>query len=234
MVLTAKGDILLEYAKKILALNDECISRINGEIMKSTVKIGIPAEIALSVFPQILGTFSALHKNVTLNVSCDLSCELVRNIELMNLDIVLAIHNNEHSSMLRRVWKEAVVWVMSKNFVLNTDAKIPLVLFPNGCRYRSRILSALAKNKLDSEIIYCSHNLPSNQVAIESGLGISALTVSCVPETMKMISHNDILPRLENVEIGLYYNPETSTTAVNELAKEITEILDANISDNQL
>ena len=55
---TPQGEIVLEYAKQIVALNDECVGRLDGGILTGTIRVGIPSDFALSFLPQLLGRFS--------------------------------------------------------------------------------------------------------------------------------------------------------------------------------
>ena len=49
--LTPQGEIVLEYAKQIVALNDECVGRLDGGILTGTIRVGIPSEPLMHVAP---------------------------------------------------------------------------------------------------------------------------------------------------------------------------------------
>ena len=71
--LTPQGEIVLEYAKQIVALNDECVGRLDGGILTGTIRVGIPSDFALSFLPQLLGRFSETNPDIALDVTCELS-----------------------------------------------------------------------------------------------------------------------------------------------------------------
>ena len=56
--LTAEGSALLEYARRILMLNDEAITYLVKPEVSGRLKIGIPHEFTMSILPQLVGAFS--------------------------------------------------------------------------------------------------------------------------------------------------------------------------------
>ena len=64
--LTPQGEIVLEYAKQMVALNDECVGRLDGGILTGTIRVGIPSDFALSFLPRLLGRFSESNPDIAL------------------------------------------------------------------------------------------------------------------------------------------------------------------------
>ena len=98
--LTPQGEIVLEYAKQIVALNDECVGRLDGGILTGTIRVGIPSDFALSFLPQLLGRFSEDHPDVALDVTCELSRDLIAGLARNEFDIVLAVHDDTPTAPL--------------------------------------------------------------------------------------------------------------------------------------
>ena len=81
MFLTQQGEILYDYARQIVGLNDECVNRLDGNVLMGTIRIGIPSDFAITFLPRILGRFTEANPNIALDVKCDLSAELTRMID---------------------------------------------------------------------------------------------------------------------------------------------------------
>lgn len=75
--LTDQGNILLDYGRRILMLNDEAVGSLFQPKVAGCVRLGAPHEYTASLLPVILGKFAQSHAKVTLEVTCDLSKNLL-------------------------------------------------------------------------------------------------------------------------------------------------------------
>jgi len=64
LVLTAAGEILLAYARRILDLNDEGVAALRGVAINGVVRFGLPGDFAETWLPAALGRFKRAHKMV--------------------------------------------------------------------------------------------------------------------------------------------------------------------------
>lgn len=228
--LTPQGEIVLEYAKQIVALNDECVGRLDGGILTGTIRVGIPSDFALSFLPQLLGRFSESHPDVALDVTCELSRDLIAGLGRSEFDIVLAVHDDTPTAPLTDLWREPIARVGGQIHDLRAKRPLPLVLFPDGCQYRLRILSALRRQDIPYKVIYSSSNLAGNQAAIESGLGLTAISQSTVPPTLSPLPPCPELPALDDFDIGLFWNPAGATGAIRALTAAMVDVLDRRLT----
>ena len=228
--LTPQGGIVLEYAKQIVALNDECVGRLDGGILTGTIRVGIPSDYALSFLPQLLGRFSETHPDVALDVTCELSRDLIGGLTRHTFDIILAVHDDRTTAHMTDQWREPMAWVGCRDHDLRARRPLPLVLFPDGCQYRLRVLSALQRRDIPYRIVYSSSNLAGNQAAIESGLGLTAISTRTVPPSLCALPPCRELPALDDFDIGLFWRPAGATGAIRTLAAAIVEVLDRELS----
>ena len=100
------------------------------------------------------------------------------------------------------VLEDDVVWVGDANrpFV---GENIPLVLAPDGCMYRSRVIDELKQQTRSWKISYTNADLSGLVAAIQQGLGITALARSSMPENLTVLKDNR-LPHLGKVNICLF------------------------------
>ena len=226
---TPQGEIVLEYAKRMMALNDECVGRLDGGILTGTIRVGIPSDFALSFLPQLLGRFSETHPDIALDVTCELSRDLIAGLVRNEFDIVLAVHDDTPAAPLTDLWREPTAWVGSQIHDLRAKRPLPLVLFPDGCQYRLRVLTALRRQDIPYNIVYSSSNLAGNQAAIESGLGLTAISTSTVPPTLRALPPCPELPALDDFDFGLFWNPNGATGAMRALAAAMVRVLDGKL-----
>ena len=93
MKLTQQGEILADYASKLVKLNIECIDRLDGNVLTGKIKIGLPSDFAAILLPGILSQFTREYPNIEIDVKCDLSIELKRKIDNRDYDLVLALND---------------------------------------------------------------------------------------------------------------------------------------------
>ena len=217
-----------------MALNDECVGRLDGGILTGTIRVGIPSDYALSFLPQLLGRFSESHPDVALDVTCELSRDLISGLTQNGFDIVLAVHDDRSTAHMTDQWREPMAWVGSQAHDLRARRPLPLVLFPDGRPYRLRVLSALQRRDIPYRIVYSSSNLAGNQAAIESGLGLTAISTSTVPPSLHALPPCAELPALDDFDIGLFWRPGGATGAIRALAAAIVGVLDRELSRSEI
>lgn len=68
IALTASGEQLLAYARRMVALNDEVIGRLTDQAFEGEVKLGIPHDIVYPVIPRVLQRFNAMYPRVNVHL----------------------------------------------------------------------------------------------------------------------------------------------------------------------
>lgn len=200
--LTHDGDVLLAYANRMLQINDEALTRIIEPKLEGKVRLGAPEDFATTHLPSILGEFARTHPLVALEVTCDLTMNLMQRFRNEELD--LALLKREPTVRLAgiRVWREPLVWVACDGFVVNARETIPLVVSPEPCVYRKRATQALKVAKRTFRIAYTCGSLAGNLAAVKSGLGISVLPKEMIPHDLHALNSRH-LPDLRDTEIAL-------------------------------
>lgn len=229
LALTQTGVLLIGYAKKMLDLNDECIGFLEGKALGGVIRIGIPSDFAITLLPIALGRFSLDFPDVSLDVTCRLSSDLIQMIDSGDLDIVVALDDLKKSRYLQYFWSDPVSWVGRVSQQLHKLRPIPIVLFRRQCVYRSNILRTLAIHEIPYRIAFSSESMAANQSAIEAGLGLTALSRHSIPPAMQPLPPVPELPDLPNVDVCLFWNSRGATKATRELAEFLRGILVARL-----
>lgn len=200
--LTHDGEMLLAYANRMLALNDEVLAHMIEPQLAGKVRLGAPEDFATTHLPVILGEFARTHPLVSLEVTCDLTLNLMEQFRQEQLDIALLKREPTVRLAGIRVWREPLVWVASDGFTLDERETIPLVVSPEPCVYRKRATEALTRVKRSFRIAYTCGSLAGNLAAVKSGLGVSVLPKEMVPPDLHVMTSR-LLPDLRDTEIAL-------------------------------
>jgi len=217
--LTEEGETLAIYARKILDLAREAGERINRPLPVGAVRIGIPEDFAGRQLPFVLRQFAARYPAVRVEVTSAVSSELLRGLTNGALDLALARCQRKDGSSA--VWQEPLVWVGARDFTLEKQRPLPLVMFPNGCLYRPLVLERLRKSAIPSKIVYTSTSLAGVQAAVLAGLGITVLAESNVLREFKVLTKQNGLPPLPTTRISIYWGKGQRSEAAIEMAEFI-------------
>ncbi len=219
--LTEAGQRLFDYARQMLSLNDEAVARLIRPKVSGNVHLGIPNEFAASFLPSILRHFAQAHPEVTIQVTCDLSVNLLSRLGDGEFDLVLALHDRLATDSSGCAWMEDVVWVGAQGGSFGRDGPVPLIVAPEGCVYRARVIRSLDAMGQSWRIVYTSPNFSGIRAGVAAGLGITAVARSTVADGLKILGAQHRLPRLPDVEMGLHYDPARISSAVYRLVEHI-------------
>ena len=219
---TSDGDRLVEYARRIATMNDEAVSAFTRPELTGTLRFGTPDDYADRFLPEILARFSRTHPLVTVDVECVSSTELFERTKRGEMELALVtfgcdIVTNEP------VRREPLVWVTSAKHNVHMLDVLPLAS-PH-CEWRKAALQALDSQKRKYRIAYSSSNSNAINAAVQTGLAVGAVPELCVRPGMRVLTERDGFPPLGTFDIGLVRKPGRPSSAVEALARHVTESL---------
>lgn len=218
--LTKEGEILLHYARRILALGEEARSRIARSGLEGIVRIGTSDDYATLLLPDILRSFSHSHARVQVEVICGNGVDIERKLRDGLVDIALVARRGDvPAHQLLRV--ERLVWIAAADFPLSGASPIPLAVFPDGCVCRGAMADALAAVDLDWRIAFSSDNIGAIHATVRSGMAITAVEESLVPSDVRRLGRAEGFPELAPVSLALMITPANTAPALDALADEI-------------
>lgn len=223
--LSPSGDSLLGYARQILALNDLALAQLTDSPVSGKIRFGIPSEFASSLMPKILGRFSKAYPNISLEITCALSRQLLADKQRQRYDLILALHNDPRDTLNELVMVDELVWVGGQSTLLQSGRALPLVVAPEGCIYRQRGLERLRQIGRKWQISYTNPDLNGIQTAIQQGLGITVLAKSTIPESLFALASSAELPELGQIGISLIEPENTGSHAVDRLSEFVRSSL---------
>jgi DNA-binding transcriptional LysR family regulator len=229
---TEEGERLLSYARRILALAEEARDVLARPAPDGIVRLGIPEDFAAYRLAQVLSKFARSRPGLRLDVRCDLSVRLRRDLARGEFDVALVKRDagDEGESGALAAWPEQLRWVTSNRFPVNNDRDpLPLAVFEQGCLYRKRAIHALEAAGRTWRIAYTSPNLAGIQAAVSVGLGISILPHVAVLADHRVLGRKDGFAKLSNTEMALIIHPDASpaTRRLADLLADFCKAFDA-------
>ncbi|MBB1629169.1 LysR substrate-binding domain-containing protein [Achromobacter sp. UMC71] len=178
---TEDGELMLTYARKLLAMADEAELVLSAPRGAQVIRLGVPEDFDVSRLTALLAGFAASHPEIRLETGSGMSTDLKARLAAGDLDLAL-IKREPGDGPCLAAWPERLAWVGDKRLLLGREP-VPLVLFPQGCIYRKRMIYALESAGRPWRAAYHSQSLAGVQAAVAAGLGVSLLPAfACLPE----------------------------------------------------
>ena len=225
--LTSDGLTLLNYARRILKLNEEAVSLLKKPELSGWISIGLPDDYTTRFLPEILAGFSRAHPRVQVQVISESSSRLRERMQKRELDLAMTtspLSEAEDGLLLR---EDPTVWVTSVRHCQHEESPLPLALFPGDCYCRQWALAALDKAGIHYRIAYTCQSIMGIQAAVCAGLAVTVISQSIIPEGMRRLAEEEGFPALPYAAFRLHRNPETQHNCiVDSLARHIARSFD--------
>ncbi|GAC13270.1 LysR family transcriptional regulator [Aliiglaciecola lipolytica] len=221
LTLTLAGSKLLEFGMKILMLNDQAMAEFGKPQVSGNIKLGIPSEFSTTLMPKIIRRFTQTYPEVSLEVHCALSKDLVCEPLKSQFDLILSLQEDADPEQEGFIITDQLVWVGSQRYVNKVPNKLPLIAAPAPCIYRKRATNLLAKCKKQWQIVYTISDLNGIQAAINEDLGITVLARSTVPPGLFVLPPQAGLPDLGHIGVCLLNPQKVRSEAIELLAKDM-------------
>lgn len=230
--LTEDGERLLDYARRIVRLNAECIASFEDEALTGRVRLGVPDDYAERYLPEILARFSQMHSRAEVTVVCEPSPMLVDRIQDGDLDLAIVTHV-ERLGPAQVVRIEQLLWVTSMRHTVHEETPVPLALGRPTCAWRQAATAQLEVIGKAFRILYASWNSSAVSAAVQAGLAVSILPESAVRPGMRVLGPSDGFPTLATCKIAIMRAHTDQTALSDALAEEIKQSLD-NLSGGRV
>ena len=224
LTLTPDGEVLLGYARAILALNRDARARLNRSADAGLVRIGLSDDFAHPRVMRRLHAFGLRHPGLALHLSVGIPGVLLQAMDRGELDFVMAgrCHDDRPGRVL---WRDPLAWAAAPWMTIDRASPVPLVVFPEPCPSRDAALAALAHAGIDYRIAVVCPSSGGVHAAVQAGLGITPMPKSRIDGSLAIVQDSVGLPALPAVEFALF-----GTASPAELVDEFCEAVQRDLS----
>ncbi|MEM7068137.1 MAG: LysR family transcriptional regulator [Pseudomonadota bacterium] len=234
VTLTNDGVLLLEHARRVLALNNQIMANFISPDITGEIRIGAGDDFAERLLPGMLRQFNQTHPCVVVEVVMENSNELIAKIDEGTVDLAIVTCNAGYSADDRteKLLTENLVWAMRKGGIAAEQRPLPISVWEEGCVWRKAAMDALEKAGIDYRVAFRSAYIGGQKAAVLSDLAISPLPVSSLGGDIVEASTQFEMPELQEYSLGMLVRSDPSETvkaAVEHLrASFATTRLDSN------
>jgi DNA-binding transcriptional LysR family regulator len=229
VAVTERGEMLLGYARRLIALNEEALAALEETRLQGRIRLGSAQEVADGGLAGLLAHFSRLHPGVALEVRVDAMLRLREEIAQGELDLAVIFqepgsHQDQDFScqVIERLRR---VWVASPDLVIDPEQPVPLVLSNGPCIFRNAVLASLDAMGRPWRIVLSTPSLAGMRAALRAGLGVGVRTQRWLEPDLRVIEEG--FPPLADVELVLLTAPKTDEVVVDRLHAALESALSA-------
>ena len=227
MELTEEGKMFYEYIKGALELINNAENEFTSfkELSKGEIKIGCSTTLTKLVLMDILKSFHYDYPNININITNDLTSNLINDLKLGKLDFVIFNESNikEINLNLEKIKELKQGFIFNPEFyndnILNFEDlnNYPLILQKEESNSRKLLdYIALQNNvKLFPKMEVVSQELITEFVNI--GLGIGFSTIDLAVKNHKNLKELEINKKIPNINIYLATNKSISLTFASKM-----------------
>ncbi len=198
--LTGDGEILVEYGKKMLALNEEAFASVRPDQVVGAVRLGAVTHYAIHVLPPLLAEFSTRYPAVRIELLAGVSFREAPFGTELDLAIALEPAGMTTGTVLER---DRAVWVTSARHQTHAVTPVPLAVLPEGSLLRKWAIESLEHHGKPWRIAYISANASAMVSAIEAGLAVGVVRSSSLTEGLRELTPEEGFPTLPVFDITL-------------------------------
>ena len=201
--LTEQGRVLLDYARQLLALNNEAMDKLRPGVVSGSVRMGATNLYATTVLPSLLAEFSELYPAIHIDLQVGVAEEMQRKLGPAFDLTINAFQGGEGNGLLLR--KDPVVWAVSKRASPHQKRPVPLALLPQGSLLRRWAEEALTAVGQRWVVVQESSSVEVLKASVLAGLAVGVFqeaTISPVAD-MRVLTPEEGFPKLPSSEMWL-------------------------------
>ena len=218
--LTAEGERLIDFARRIIQVEQGAVAALSRKGLNGAVRLGIPDDYAEAFLADILTQFNRRHPLVEVSVVCENSVELSHQVQAGAIELAL-VTDYEGLKGFELVREEPLLWVAAKRFKPPDGAPIPLALGSPVCLWGKVTEEALQDWPRPTHALFFSKNYSAVITVVRAGLAATALPVGMVGEDLQPIGAEIGLPSLPSTRMGLIFAPGRASAETKALAEAI-------------
>jgi DNA-binding transcriptional LysR family regulator len=217
--LTADGEQLLGYARRMMRLNDEVYARLTDDIFKGEISLGVPADIVHPAIPKVLRQFHAEYPQMRVQLVSSYTNRLKTMFARGECDITLTTENDNDAGA-ETLTALPLVWVGAPNGQAWRNRPLRLG-FEYSCIFRKGVQQALNAANIPWEMGVESDSTRAIEASLSADLAVHAIIDGTAPPYLKKIDHGGALPDLAVTRVNMYRAKTATGQAADTLVSMI-------------
>lgn len=216
VALTAAGEQLLGYARKMLALNDEVMGRLTRDPHEGEIVLGVPHDIVYPVIPQVLQHFARNYPKMKVSLISSFTRVLKAQFARGECDIILTTEDgvDPEGETLAEL---PLIWVGAPGGMAWKQRPLRLA-YEHNCIFRQSVQAALDTAGIPWQMAVESDSTRTIEASVSADLAVHTVLAGSEPPYVERVPHGGALPELKRMKVNLYVADPAHSATVLELA----------------
>lgn len=219
LALSPEGEQLLSYGRRMLALNDEALSRFTTTACDGEIRLGVPHDVVYPGIPGILKRMAVAYPCLRINLVSSFTVLMKDAFARGEFDVILTTEETPDPGA-EVLGARPLVWVGAPN----GDAwqRRPLRLgFKDTCIFRPHAQAALDAAGISWQLATGGESEQAVEATVAADLAVTARMAGSLPDGTTIIPGDNQLPPLGEVKLALYRADRRKDEAMDKLMAEL-------------
>jgi DNA-binding transcriptional LysR family regulator len=214
LALSPEGEQLVSYGRRMLALNDEVLSRFTTAACCGPIRLGVPHDVVYPAIPGILRRMAQAYPMVQVNLVSSFTVLMKEGFRRGEFDVMLTTEETPDPGA-EVLGARALVWVGAPEG--SAWQRRPLRLgFKDTCIFRARAQAALEAAGIGWDLATGGESEQAVEATVAADLAITARMAGSIPDGTAVIPGDNQLPPLGEMKLALYRAPRPKGEAPDE------------------
>jgi DNA-binding transcriptional LysR family regulator len=217
-----QGKMVLRYARRLLALNDQILLHAGAKPGFGSARLGLPPILSSMLLPDILRELDKITPLANFHIECARSAELATRFENGHLDVAVLPVTCGLTVAPRTTWKSRVVWIGSPNTPVSPGKPVPLISWPKTAsdQYAIEAFNRIGQSYV---VTFVSDNWATVIAAVKAGLGYIAILEGPVQMSFKS-AREHYLPALPDMTTGVFVREGESDAEFDPIVRLLARV----------
>jgi DNA-binding transcriptional LysR family regulator len=223
--LTSSGELVVNYARRLLSINDQILDLAGPRLTAKTIRIGATGDITAAGVASGIAAVRKSQPDLQFQIYIAKADALMRDLRDGTTDLAIWASSTGPSQETRYFWTEPLVWMHAPSTVIDPALPVPLVSVGEDGLLGRVSMNTLSQAGLGCEKTFTASSLIALANAVAAGFGVMALPRSRAGLPGISIWENAPLPALPDIFCGLYVREGADIEEREQLAEAIVAAL---------
>jgi DNA-binding transcriptional LysR family regulator len=216
IALTAAGEQLLAYARRMVALNDEVIGRLTDQAYEGEIVLGVPHDIVYPAIPLVLKRFNAAYPRVRVQLVTSFTRSLKAQFQRGECDLILTTEATADPDC-DTIAERPLRWIGAPDGSAWRQRPLRLA-FGRYCTFRPKVITALDRAGIPWDMVVETDSDRTIEATVSADLAVHTMIDGTEPRHLEQIDRDNTLPELPRQLINLYGARGANSRLVDDLA----------------
>jgi DNA-binding transcriptional LysR family regulator len=202
--LTTAGELVVNYARRLLSINDQILDLATPRENTRTLRIGATCDFAAAGISLGLAFMRHRRPDLRFVVSTAPFEALLKDLREGELDLAVWVSAAGPALETQHCWSEEVVWLRAAATRLAAAGPVPLVSYGEDCVFTRNAVETLSRAGRDCELAYVGSSILGLAAAVVGGFGVMPMSRVRADFVGVSVWEDAPLPKLPDVHSGIY------------------------------